>query len=271
MQMKRLYDTFITRLGRTLGSPTPWLFLLGALAVGLLGEGASKWVDAWRAGESAETAIYTLILGLVILLATVTLFNIPRWLQNLLSPPRRATISVAEHVPHHRGVIALVSVGKYVPAENALEYHAWTAASGNRPVLTHCWLLAGPGVGEGSSLDNAERLAESFRSRGVSVEVWPLADADDVQAAYLAVKTIYQVALNKYKLPQEMIIADYTGGTKSMTAGLLLAALEQEGRLQYMKPNRYEADGRADRAAGSSPRLVKVDFVSVAATAGGAR
>ena len=261
--MKRLYHTFITRLGRTLGSPTPWLFLLGALAVGLLGEGASKGVDAWRTGEPVDTAVYTIALGAILLLVAVALFNVPAWLRSILASPHRTIIHVDEQVPYHRGLIALVSLGNYIAAENAMNHHGWVGMPGRQPVLTHCWLFAGPGEGENSSLHNAETLAETFRAKGVTVEIWALADADDVQEAYRAVKTIYEVAKNRYKLPQEAIIADYTGGTKSMTTGLTLAALERGGRLQYMKPNRYEADGRAERAAGSSPRLVRVDFVSV--------
>lgn len=261
--MKKLYHTIIDRLGRALGSPTPWLFLFGAVAVGLLGEGASKWVDAWRSGKSVETAAYTTLLGISILLLTIMLFNVPRWLRLILASPRQTSIKVEAHVPHQRGLIAMVSLGKYVPARNALEYHSWAGVPGSKPTLVHCWLLAGPGEGEYSSQSNADRLAEEYKAKGIEVEVWPLADADNIEEAYYAVKIVYEVAQNKCKLSKEEIIADYTGGTKSMTAGMVLATLEQGGRLQYMKPNKYEADGRADRAAGSSPRMVQVDFIAV--------
>jgi hypothetical protein len=157
-----------------------------------------------------------------------------------------------------------VSLGDYVPAQNALDYHSWAGVPGRKPVLTHCWLLAGPGEGEKSSQSNAERLAETCKVKGIVAEIWPLEDADNVEETYRAVKIIYEIAQNKYKLAKDDIIADYTGGTKSMTTGMVLAALEQDARLQYMKPNQYEMDGRADRAAGSRPRMVQVDFVSVA-------
>jgi hypothetical protein len=176
---------------------------------------------------------------------------------------RQTAIAIKENVPRKRGLIILVSFGKFVPAGNALEYHSWAGVPGSKPVLTHCWLLAGPGEGEYSSRGNAERLAEEYNAKGIKAEVWPLADADDIEEAYRAVKIIYQMAQDKYKLTKEDIIADYTGGTKSMTAGMVLAALEQEGSLQFMKPNKYQADGRADRAAGSSPRMVQVKSVLV--------
>lgn len=261
--MKNLYHTLINRLSRALGSPTPWLFLFGAVAVGLLGEGASKWVDAWQTGESIQTAVYTLLLGFVILLLTLVLFNVPGWLRAIFSPPRETSITVVEQVPHHRGLIALVSFGHYVSAENALEHHSWAGVPGSKPTLSHCWLLAGPGEGEQSSRSNADRLADAYHAKGITAEVWPLVDADNIEEVFRAVKIIYEVAQNKYQLSLDDIIVDYTGGTKSMTAGMVLAALEKGGRLQYMKPNQYNPDGSAIRAAGSSPRMVQVNFVSV--------
>lgn len=261
--MKTMYRTTINRLGQALGLPTPWLFLFGAVAVGLLGEGVSKWVDAWQSDTSVETAVYTTLLGVLILLLTIVLFNVPRWLRLTFSPPRQTSISVEEQVPRQRALIALVSLGSYVPAQNALEYHSWAGVPGTESTLTHCWLLAGPGAGEQSSQSNAERLAEACNAKGITTDIWSLEDADNAEEVYRAVKTIYQITQNKYKLSTEEIIADYTGGTKSMTAGMVLAALEQTGRMQYMKPNKYETDGRADRAAGSSPRMVQVNFVIV--------
>lgn len=258
-----MYRTIISRLGQTLGSPTPWLFLLGAVAVGLLGEGASKAVDAWVAGISVKTSLLTLLLGALVLLVTIVLFNVPIWLRSTLAQPRKTSIAIEEHVPHQRGLIALVSLGSYVPAENALAYHSWAGVPGSQSTLTHCWLLAGPGEGEQSSRKNADRLAEMYAAKGITIEVWPLRDADDPEEIYRAVKLIYQIAQSKYKLPKEEIIADYTGGTKSMTAGMVLAAIEHGGQMQHMKPNNYELDGRADRAAGSRPQLVQVNFVKV--------
>ncbi len=158
--MKKFYYTGINRLGAALGSPTPWLFLFGAVAVGLLGEGASKWVDAWRAAKSVETAVYTMALGFIILLLTIVLFNIPSWFRSTFSPSKQTTIIENEKVPHKRGLIALVSLGAYIPAQNALDYHSWDGVPGSKPTLTHCWLIAGPGIGEQSSLNNADRLAE---------------------------------------------------------------------------------------------------------------
>jgi hypothetical protein len=73
------------------------------------------------------------------------------------------------------------------------------------------------------------------------------------------VQQIYKEA-EALGIPRSEIIADYTGGTKSMTAGLILACTEQDRDLQYMKPRRYTTDGRADPAAGSDPISVDTNF-----------
>ena len=70
----------------------------------------------------------------------------------------------------------------------------------------------------------------------------------------------------KYDLQPEEIIADYTGGTKSLTAGMVLGALSTGIKLQYLKPNEYLPDGRTDRKAGSSPRQVNINFANVQKT-----
>lgn len=56
------------------------------------------------------------------------------------------------------------------------------------------------------------------------------------------------------------IIADYSGGTKSMTSGMVLACALPERKLQVLKPRKYDKDGTADRKAGSDPRYIDISF-----------
>lgn len=107
-------------------------------------------------------------------------------------------------------------------------------------------------------------LKLNYEAKGVTVDIWPLRDENDVAEVFRAVRTIYQIAQHKCGLKKEEIIADYTGGTKSMTAGLVLAAIADGVDLQYMKPNAYTPGGLADKGTGSQPRLVTVNFVDVA-------
>ncbi len=255
------------RLTQIIGSPTPWLFLIGVIAVGLIVEGTSRMIDAYLTGQPWQVAGWMIGIGFSLLFLAVIFFNLPRVIANigkaLFTQSQVPTVAVEEQVPRRKGLVVLVSLGDYTAAASALEYHAWDLVPGSRPVLTHCWLIAGPGEGETSSLANAERIKDELMAKGITADIWPLEDADNVQEAFQAVKTIFQVATNKYKLTKGEVMADYTGGTKSMTSGMILAAIAEGIDLQYMKPNLYQADGRADRAAGSRPRFVTVDFVSV--------
>lgn len=261
----------VTRnLGSILGSPSPWLFLIGGiLAAGLLVEGSSKLIDAYVDGQPWQAAVWTLGAGLLLLIVALSFINLPRFVaaikEALFYPDlSNTTVVVEEQVPRRKGLIVLVSLGDYTAAASALDYHAWNLVPGSQPVLTHCWLITGPGEGDKSSQANAERIKRELEAKGVTAELWPLAEADDVQEAFQVVKTILQVAATRYRLSKDEIIVDYTGGTKSMTGGMILAALAEGIDLQYMKPNLYLPDGRADRAAGSRPRFVTIDFIRVA-------
>jgi hypothetical protein len=261
----------ITRnLGSIFGSPRPWLFLVGGvLAAGLLVEGASKLVDAYVNEQPWQAGAWTLGAGLLLLIVALSFINLPRFVaainKALFYPDlSHTTVAVEEQVPRRKGLVVLVSLGDYTAAASALDYHAWNLVPGSQPVLTHCWLITGPGEGDNSSQANAERIKRELEARGITAEIWPLTDADDVQETFQKVKTIFQVAATKYKLAKEEMIVDYTGGTKSMTGGMILAAIAEGIDLQYMKPNLYLDDGRADRAADSRPRFVTIDFVKVA-------
>lgn len=56
------------------------------------------------------------------------------------------------------------------------------------------------------------------------------------------------------------LIADYTGGTKSMTAGIILACTSPERRLQFLRPGSYTAEGRADTTKPSVATEVEIAF-----------
>lgn len=61
-------------------------------------------------------------------------------------------------------------------------------------------------------------------------------------------------------LGPEDVIADYTGGTKTMTAGMILACARPDRKLEFMKPRHYRPDGTAAREEGSEPREVNIAF-----------
>lgn len=161
--MTKLFRIYYRRLSQVIGSPTPWAFLLAAVALGLLGEGASKLVDAWAGAQSITPGSLTIIAGLVILLLLTVFFNLPQMMRHvseMIWPQRSGEPQVSESgfVKHRQGMIALVSRGDYVPAADALYYHGWDKVSGLPPVLMHSWLITGPDTGEKSSQSNAQQL-----------------------------------------------------------------------------------------------------------------
>lgn len=173
----------------------------------------------------------------------------------------RPALTIEADVERRRGLIAAVSTGPpETPADSAAGFHL-----GNEPfTLTHCWLIAGPGDKQpGSSPANALRLRDTLQARGVVVDVWQLDSTGDVEDIFLKVQAMIDEGLHRYRLREEEIIVDTTGGTKTMTIGMMLAALAKQVPLQYMEPNNILADGRADRQAGSVPRQVDITFVRV--------
>ena len=241
--------------------------MLGALGLGLIGEGTSKLIDALMENSSPTAAYLTLGIGVALIVLVVLFANLPQmmwsFVQAVRGVPKTAVSLSNEHVPFRKGLITLVSSGQFVPAADAMNHHSWAGVPGSKPTLTHCWLIAGPGEGENTSPDNAARLKEEYEARGVFVTIWQLQDADDVAEVFQAVKTIYETAERQFGLTQQEIIADYTGGTKSMTLGLVLSSLNRGVDLQFMKPNAYLKDGRANKEQGSQARKVDIRFISV--------
>jgi hypothetical protein len=94
-----------------------------------------------------------------------------------------------------------------------------------------------------------------FHLKPLSVE-----DADNPESVHRLVDEIYKEATEKNSLTEEEVIADYTGGTKSMTSGMVLACTSPRRPLQFMKPRRYTEDGRADTQAGADPKAIDIRF-----------
>ena len=249
------------RLSHILGSSTPWVFLISAVALGLLTNGLSGWIIALWADGRVGGLITAAVGGLLLLLAVV-FFNLPRrvgeWVARLARP--RSALTLTEQVPPRRGLVALVSPGPIGSPQTrfAMEYYLNQPDS---PVhLARCWLIAGPGEGEDSSLENAARLKADFEPRGVQVEVVPLFSSEDPKAVFDAVVSIYQAADTGGQMRPEEMIADFTAGTKLMTTGMALACSAHGWVMQFMKPDRYDAQGRAAKDARATPVIVNMDF-----------
>lgn len=164
-------------------------------------------------------------------------------------------VEVEGAVRRHRGLVVLASPGPGITsAEGAIRYHRCDG------VLEHCWLVTG---GPGSE-QSAARLVEKLVGEGMSmgrlhtVALSPK-DADNPEAVYRRINAVY-VEAGDLGFNEDEIIGDYTGGTKSMTAGMILACSAPQRHLQFMKPRRYTADGRAEPGTESDPVAIDIRF-----------
>lgn len=95
--------------------------------------------------------------------------------------------------------------------EAALEHHQGT--------LKHCWLLTTPEVQENASHFVSQHPQYRFHLEAVS-------NAYSTEECYQVVRRIYQTCEQEARIPPGQVISDITGGTKPMTAGMVMACLE---------------------------------------------
>lgn len=251
------------RLSQILGSSTPWIFLLSAVSLGLLTNGLSTWITESADNGMAGGAITTLI-GALLLALSVAFFNLPRRLREWLARINRsrATMTMISSVPPRRGLIALVSPGPGGSPQTRLAIEFYMKQDSLQDQLNHCWLIVGPGEGEDSSTENAEKLKASFEPQGVKIDIIPLSSSEDPKEVFEAVKQIYSATLQNIPLRPEEVIADFTAGTKSMSTGMALACSTHGWGMQFMRPEKYDSQGRATRDAKAIPVIVTIDFLS---------
>lgn len=259
--IRNLMDRLGRRFAVVIGSPFPIYFLVGVLAANLISDGISSLVEQLFGVSMQQIGWIKIIGGGAILLLTLIAFSlsdIGRWLSRL-AKSHEASVVVENLPPPRKGLVVLVSMGHFVPADAAMKYH-FNDGNGNH--LQYCWLLVGPGEGELSSNANANRLKERYEALGVEVIPVSLNDADDPGEVFLAMQDIIKEAQKKYGLYPRDLVADFTGGTKCMTTGMVLACVDQNLAVQFMKPDKYTSDGRVSPDAHSFPRLVDIDFYS---------
>lgn len=219
-----------------------------------------------------KVGIFTLVILLTILAIAIADFS--HWLLQRFEPD---TVKPKPLLATCQGLITIMSKtrpGVKSAPEAAMEHH-WLEGKGN---LEHCWLICGGDeslqdarnlilrmTGTGRFLDLEQKEFEFCNPRNrqrklrVSLKVLAIEDINDPNATFKLVNEIYGEACQG-EIEPENIIADYTGGTKSMTAGLILACASPQRRLQFMRPQLYTSDGRVDSSLPSVATEVSVSF-----------
>lgn len=132
--------------------------------------------------------------------------------------------------PPHTGLIWLLGPGPPDHLLFALEHHRKGGGG------LHCWLVMQDVEPVRQAL---AQLSQKLLERGAAVRLHPVyIQYLDVQAAYQAVRAVFEREAAEEGLPPAQVIADITGGTKPLTAGMVLAALTTGGALEYVESER---------------------------------
>lgn len=159
--------------------------------------------------------------------------------------------------PNHRDhVLCLLYRTNWGPLAAAVELH------GAR--LRYVWLLCTPAAADGYPL--MERCIGFLTDGRAAVEAIPIADNNSVSETRLKVQSIYETQVKLAGLRENQVIADMTGGTAAMTAGVILATLDEQRHVEYLSqgPKSLLEGGEPRRDLVSAFQYVKTSPTDVA-------
>lgn len=171
---------------------------------------------------------WALLFLLVAVASTVLFVNAYayRFRQQLIQGER--IIGDKPHPAPRPGLIVLVTGAPTL--YKAIDYH--------RPALKHLWLIVTPEMRDATG--RLRTYAESF---GITCHPLDLEQEYDANLCYRLVRQVYDVAAVPHELTRNEIIADMTGGTKPMTAGMVLACSDLNAPLQHV-PTQFVGGGQ---------------------------
>jgi hypothetical protein len=210
----------------------------------------------------SEYVKQNIIVGLITIAAIGTPYLLLTWVCNRFAKrSRQGLLMIQEENPAPRkGLIVFMSPGsRTTPAENAVKAHL--------PALEHCWIISGPDRA-GQTPTSAENAGstklkfEKAKTTPIRFYLRSVENEDDPQQSYHLVRSIYEEA-KAFGLADADVMADYTGGTKSMTAGMVLACSTSEERdAEYMKAIDVTSTGIASPSTHAVPVMIDLKFGS---------
>jgi len=207
----------------------PFLFIVGSLALAILGNAVYELLT--NSLGAAPAFLVALIIGATAIFLFVA-FSFQRLL-HVLERRRvvvRNVIAPEQQAEAHAGLILPVGLNPKGPEEDII---AWHQRGGT---LRHCWLLASQEAGE-----KVGALKQKLLEQNVTPYIRIIDDAIQTDQVYAQVRqAIHDARGLRDAAP---LIADITGGTKVMTAGTLLACLDEQVAVHYWSTPRDRKGG----------------------------
>jgi len=233
----------------------PIVFFTFTLTLSIAANGLSTLIletlGTWLESKYGFSKIFwqIVVVSILSIILFLSISNIRRILSNIFGGSNLTTEAPEELRSTFRGLIVFASLGKESPAKIAIKHH-WNNGNGD---LAHCWIVCGGDKALTAAKEMVNGLTQEDKipertfhflpeyemsnpeNSSLTLNLVPnINEANDPNIIRQIVEAIYKDAKDKFNLDESDIISDYTGGTKSMTAGLILACTVPSRRLQYI-------------------------------------
>ena len=167
---------------------------------------------------------WTLLVLILLPVAALTVINIyQQWRERHLSEGNRIIFNRPS--PTQKAGLIVMASNEQVQKQ-AIGYHA--------PGLQHVWIIVTP---EMSGIGQA--LEVHVRAQGATPHWLALTSEYDVSMCYQLVREVFEVEAGRVQLQRGSIAADMTGGTKPMTAAMVLACADLNVDVLEHVPTRF--------------------------------
>lgn len=173
--------------------------------------------------------LVTLSLLIVALTGTIIFANFYfHWRRRRLVEEGQRILGERPHPTPRKGLIVMVTNAP--TARKAVDYHLGR--------LEHVWLITTPGM-----RDPYNVLHSYLDEIGAKGHLLELDQEYDANRCYYLVRSVFEQFAPRVGLAPSDIIADMTGGTKPMTAGMVLACIDMNAALEHV-PTRFSGAGQ---------------------------
>jgi hypothetical protein len=229
-------------------------FGLGVVTNGvsaLVLESLGSWVETTYRFPKVWFQGLLVVVVVLLLLLSLYLTSMADWVRRWVGDYQPAQANVEPLQWGFPGLVVAVSKRQSgntqpTPAELAIEFH-W-----KRGTLKHCWMIC-----TDQSEDEATAIVKRFEVLGATSGMFHFGEQhvlwqrhagvgspmsllltedamDDPNLVRQLVDRIYGEALGLFGMPETDLVVDYTGGTKSMTAGMMLACVSPRRQVEYL-------------------------------------